>query len=219
MIENGPYISRLADCGGCHARTGGTPFAGGLPISTAFGTVTAPNITPDRESGIGGWSDEDFYRTMTDGIGRHGEYLYRHVLPVVHQDDAKRRPGSQGLLVLAEAGRTTWRSRLICAGRCSFGAHCIFQDGQPAAERLRSGYKAGHMTYKVHVDGYNWMLYKGEAHHGPRKSNAAPDINGIKRAGENLKAASVIAVDLDTGKPRWRFQARLVTRRQTKGGK
>jgi mono/diheme cytochrome c family protein len=52
------------------------PFAGGLPITTPFGTVTAPNITPDSETGIGGWSDEDFYRAVTDGIGRHGEYLY-----------------------------------------------------------------------------------------------------------------------------------------------
>jgi mono/diheme cytochrome c family protein len=76
LIEKGQYISRLADCGACHTRTGGTPFAGGLPMSTPFGTVTSSNITPDPDTGIGGWSDEDFYGAVTDGIGRHGEYLY-----------------------------------------------------------------------------------------------------------------------------------------------
>jgi len=76
LIERGQYISHLADCVACHTRTGGTPFAGGLPIRTPFGTVTSTNITPDLDTGIGGWSDEDFYRAVSDGIGRHGEYLY-----------------------------------------------------------------------------------------------------------------------------------------------
>ena len=76
LIAKGRYMSHLADCEGCHTRAGGTPFAGGPPISTPFGTVPSPNITPDAETGIGGWSDQDFYRAVTDGIGRHGEYLY-----------------------------------------------------------------------------------------------------------------------------------------------
>ncbi len=76
LIAKGRYISRLADCEACHTRPGGAPFAGGPPISTPFGTVPSPNITPDAETGIGGWSDQDFYRAVTDGIGPHGEYLY-----------------------------------------------------------------------------------------------------------------------------------------------
>jgi quinohemoprotein ethanol dehydrogenase len=36
--------------------------------------------------------------------------------------------------------------------------------------------------------------------------NAGPDINGINRAGENLFSASVVALNLDTGMPRWHFQ-------------
>ena len=50
--------------------------AGGLTISTTFGSLTTPNITPDPDTGIGHWSDEEFYRAVTDGIGHHGEYLY-----------------------------------------------------------------------------------------------------------------------------------------------
>jgi len=76
LIAKGHYISRLADCGACHTRIGGIAFAGGRPISTPFGTVTSTNITPDPDTGIGGWSDKEFYRAVTDGIGGHGEYLY-----------------------------------------------------------------------------------------------------------------------------------------------
>ena len=76
LIEKGYYIARLADCMACHTRVGGTPFAGGLEMSTPFGSLSSPNITPDPDTGIGNWSDEEFFRVVTDGIGRHGEYLY-----------------------------------------------------------------------------------------------------------------------------------------------
>jgi mono/diheme cytochrome c family protein len=76
LIARGLYIARLADCMACHTRPGGTPYAGGLEMSTPFGSLSTPNITPDPDTGIGDWSDEDFYRAGTDGIGRHGADLY-----------------------------------------------------------------------------------------------------------------------------------------------
>jgi mono/diheme cytochrome c family protein len=76
LIAQGEYVSHLADCGACHTRAGGAPYAGGLAIITPFGTVMSTNITPDPETGIGNWSDDDFYRAVTDGIGPHDEYLY-----------------------------------------------------------------------------------------------------------------------------------------------
>ena len=60
----------------CHTQPGGTPFAGGRQIGTPFGTLSSPNITPDKDTGIGRWSDDDFYRAVHDGIGHRGEYLY-----------------------------------------------------------------------------------------------------------------------------------------------
>ncbi|MEN3381016.1 MAG: hypothetical protein V7608_1060, partial [Hyphomicrobiales bacterium] len=75
-IERGRYLATAADCAACHTARGGKPFAGGLPIETPFGTLVAPNITPDRESGIGAWTDDEFRRAMQDGIGRDGEFLY-----------------------------------------------------------------------------------------------------------------------------------------------
>jgi mono/diheme cytochrome c family protein len=69
-------MERLSDCMACHTQPGGTPFAGGREIGTPFGSLTSPNITPDKDTGIGSWSDDDFYRALHDGTGKHGEYLY-----------------------------------------------------------------------------------------------------------------------------------------------
>ena len=60
----------------CHTRENGKPFAGSRPIETPFGTIYSPNITPDRDTGIGAWSDDDFYRAMHAGIGPDGKRLY-----------------------------------------------------------------------------------------------------------------------------------------------
>lgn len=75
-VKRGQYLARAADCVACHTSPGGTPFAGGLQINTPFGMLTTPNITPDVDTGIGGWSDDQFYRALHEGIGRHGEDLY-----------------------------------------------------------------------------------------------------------------------------------------------
>jgi mono/diheme cytochrome c family protein len=60
----------------CHLRDGGEPFAGGLALRTPFGILYSSNITSDRETGIGGWTSEQFYKAMHDGIGSKGENLY-----------------------------------------------------------------------------------------------------------------------------------------------
>ena len=76
QIERGRYLAVVGDCAACHTKPGGKPFAGGLPIETPFGKVVAPNITPDNETGIGLWSDEDFVRAVTQGIRRDGAHLF-----------------------------------------------------------------------------------------------------------------------------------------------
>lgn len=75
-IERGRYLATVGDCGACHTAPGGKPMAGGAPIETPFGTLISPNITFDRETGIGAWSEDDFYRAMHEGVGRGGEHLY-----------------------------------------------------------------------------------------------------------------------------------------------
>jgi mono/diheme cytochrome c family protein len=76
IVARGQYLADAADCLACHTAEGGDAFAGGRPFHTEFGTLYSPNISPDPETGIGSWSDEDFIRAMHDGVGKDGESLY-----------------------------------------------------------------------------------------------------------------------------------------------
>jgi len=75
-VEHGRYLAKAGDCAACHTAEGGKPYAGGRAIGTPFGKVYTTNITPDRETGIGDWSQDDFYRAMHSGIRRDGQHLY-----------------------------------------------------------------------------------------------------------------------------------------------
>ena len=76
MIEHGRYMATAADCTACHTAPGGKPFAGGGALETPFGTLLAPNITPDVATGIGGWTDDEFVNAVRNGIGHGGIHLY-----------------------------------------------------------------------------------------------------------------------------------------------
>jgi mono/diheme cytochrome c family protein len=75
-IERGRYLVVAGDCVSCHTAPGGAPFAGGAALETPFGALIGPNITPDVATGVGAWSEEDFWRAMHEGIGRGGVRLY-----------------------------------------------------------------------------------------------------------------------------------------------
>jgi mono/diheme cytochrome c family protein len=76
VIEHGRYMTIAGDCAACHTAKGGQPFAGGGALQTPFGTLLAPNITPDVETGIGGWTDDEFLEAVRTGIGHGGIHLY-----------------------------------------------------------------------------------------------------------------------------------------------
>jgi mono/diheme cytochrome c family protein len=76
QIQRGRYLTAAGDCESCHTAPGGTPFAGGRGIPTPFGIIYSPNLTPDRETGIGAWTSDQFYRAMHEGISEHGDNLY-----------------------------------------------------------------------------------------------------------------------------------------------
>ncbi len=76
LIERGEYLARAADCAACHTADGGAPFAGGRALVLPFGTLYSTNITPDKETGIGGYSDADFLNAVHKGIGRGNTRLY-----------------------------------------------------------------------------------------------------------------------------------------------
>ncbi len=78
LIARGKYLVTAGDCVACHTKPGpgGIPFAGGQYISTPFGQMPTPNLTPDKETGLGSWTDDDFYRALHQGIRKDGAYLY-----------------------------------------------------------------------------------------------------------------------------------------------
>ena len=89
QIQEGRYLATVADCAACHTAPGGQPFAGGRLIETPFGTIVSPNITPDRATGIGAWTDRDFLGALQRGRGRHGQHIYP-AMPYVYYTRATR---------------------------------------------------------------------------------------------------------------------------------
>ena len=75
-VERGAYLARAADCAACHTAPGGKEYTGGLGIKLPFGTLYSTNITPDKETGIGNYSDQDFLNSVHRGIRRDGARLY-----------------------------------------------------------------------------------------------------------------------------------------------
>ncbi|MFZ5792784.1 MAG: c-type cytochrome [Pseudomonadota bacterium] len=78
QIERGAYLFAAGGCAACHTDTkhGGTPLGGGVALDTPFGRFYTPNISADREHGIGAWSDRDFLRALHEGIAPDGRYYY-----------------------------------------------------------------------------------------------------------------------------------------------
>lgn len=77
-LQHGRYLTLIAGCHACHTdhAGGGAYLAGGAAIQTPFGEFFPPNITPDQDTGIGGWSDEDFLRAMQHGIAPDGRRYF-----------------------------------------------------------------------------------------------------------------------------------------------
>lgn len=75
-IARGKALVVAGNCAGCHTADPAKPFAGGKRIETRFGGIVAPNLTPDRETGLGSWSDEHFVRALRHGIAPDGSRYY-----------------------------------------------------------------------------------------------------------------------------------------------
>jgi mono/diheme cytochrome c family protein len=77
-IKRGEGVFNAADCTACHTdvKGGAQPLAGGRPLDTPFGRFYAPNISSDKQYGIGAWSEAEFHRALREGLGRKGGYLF-----------------------------------------------------------------------------------------------------------------------------------------------
>jgi cytochrome c553 len=85
-LERGRYlVNAVAICFQCHSEIEWTGARAGLPVEGGLGAgrsermpflVTIPNLTPDRETGAGSWTDQQLYRAITQGIGHDGRTLF-----------------------------------------------------------------------------------------------------------------------------------------------
>jgi mono/diheme cytochrome c family protein len=77
-IEQGRYLADAGGCLTCHTADSpdAIPLAGGRALRTPFGTFYAPNLTPDRATGIGGWTDADLGRALREGVAPDGSNYY-----------------------------------------------------------------------------------------------------------------------------------------------
>ena len=94
QVERGRYLATASDCVACHTNIekDGKRYAGGRGLETPFGTIYSSNLTPDEATGLGGWSRDEFYRALNEGISRDGSHLYP-AMPYPHftkmsRDDA-----------------------------------------------------------------------------------------------------------------------------------
>ncbi|MEI2265891.1 c-type cytochrome [Erwinia sp. CGal63] len=76
LIKRGEYLARAGDCVACHTKMGGEPFAGGLSMATPIGNIYSTNITPDKKTGIGDYSYDDFQKAVRHGVAKNGDTLY-----------------------------------------------------------------------------------------------------------------------------------------------
>ncbi|MET3076734.1 MULTISPECIES: c-type cytochrome [Pantoea] len=76
LIKQGEYLSRLGDCMACHTVSGKGDYAGGLAIESNLGTIYSTNITPDKEHGIGNYSEQQFSDAVRKGVLPDGSRLY-----------------------------------------------------------------------------------------------------------------------------------------------
>ncbi|MBP6117601.1 MAG: cytochrome c [Neisseriaceae bacterium] len=76
VVARGQYVAKSADCFACHSVPGGKDYAGGLAMQTPVGAIYSTNITPDPETGIGGYSLTQFANAVKHGVRHDGAPLY-----------------------------------------------------------------------------------------------------------------------------------------------
>jgi mono/diheme cytochrome c family protein len=81
-VERGAYLANATGCPVCHTGIGphgpdmDHAYAGGLEMPDAIGTWISPNITQDKGTGIGGWTDDQIARAIRQGLRPDGAQLY-----------------------------------------------------------------------------------------------------------------------------------------------
>ena len=121
QVDKGRYLAIAGDCAACHASEKGA-LAGGRAIETPFGNINAANLTPDRDTGLGRWSAEDFWHALHEGPQRGGRASVSGVpLQLLHAGDPRRQRRAVRVPPQRPSQWTTPWTATRCRGRSACG--------------------------------------------------------------------------------------------------
>jgi mono/diheme cytochrome c family protein len=218
LIRRGRYLAIEGDCMSCHTRAGGHPFAGGLGLQTPFGIIYSPNITSDRQTGVGGWTPAQFYDALHKGRSDDGDRLYP-AMPYPHFTVLGRADTDAILAFLKTvppehysqpANRLPFpldiRLAMIGWNMLNFSPHGFKGDPRQSAEWNRG-------AYLVEGPGHCGACHTEKTALGAEKHDKAlqgsvienrfaPDLTGNSRTGLGRWSAADIVEYLRTGRNR-----------------
>lgn len=216
LLRQGRAAVIAGDCVSCHTRAGGYPFEGGLGLRTPFGVIYTPNLTGDRDTGVGAWTPDEFHRAITRGIGRGGRHLY----PALPYDHFTVVPRAQSDAMLAwlktvPAHRYTppgnrlpfplnVRAGMIVWNALFFRDHAFHPDPSKPADWNRGAYLVeglGHCGACHTPRGALGAERRGQALRSARLNDwVAPDLSGDARIGLGRWSAADVVEYLRTGR-------------------
>lgn len=217
-VERGEYLIHAGGCITCHTKDedDAVPLAGGRALQTPFGTFYSPNITPDEETGIGRWSDDEFVAAFWRGVNPDGEHYYpafpytaytgisredllamKAYLFSLEPVESPRIEHKLSLLVSSRAAAGVWKRRYFKPGR--FEA-----DPEQSEEWNRGAYLVRHLGHcgECHTPrGKFGVLRDEQALSGNPDGPEGEDVPNIRNTEDGIGdwSASDIEYFLDIG--------------------
>lgn len=200
-------------CGSCHT-TGtyqGEPrqdmqLAGDVIYSQMEGKIAVPNITPDRETGIGSWTDGEIIRAITKGLNRDNRVLVP-LMPWANYGAVLTREESEALVAYLRAGvapvnhkpedtdLTMLMSAIISTGMVynMFAKEPFFNDYKPSrATPVDRGKRLGYLGMCVDCHSYAPKM-------GPRFGEPLAGGIVVQKTGGLAVVAANLTPDMETG--------------------
>jgi len=215
-VARGKALTNAGDCASCHTADPAKPFAGGKRIETPYGGIYSPNLTPDRETGLGAWSDDEFYRALRFGVARDGSryypaFPYPNFTKLTRQDILAIRAYLATLTPVKNASRAPelrWplNYRVLMRGWnwMFFKPGIVMPDQQKSAEWNRGRYLvegAGHCGACHTPKNIFGADRRGQAYGGGRVADMfAPRLDSAERSGLKSWSVEDIAEYLQSGR-------------------
>jgi mono/diheme cytochrome c family protein len=215
-IARGKALTDAGDCASCHTADPAKPFAGGKRIDTPYGGIYSPNLTPDRETGLGAWSDDEFYRALRFGVARDGSryypaFPYPNFTKLTRQDILAIRAYLATLTPVRNTPPTPelrwpFNYRVVMRGWnwLFFKPGILMPDQQKSAEWNRGRYLVEGVSHcgACHTPkNFFGADRRGQAYGGGRVADMfAPRLDGAERSGLKSWSVEDIAEYLQSGR-------------------